>query len=117
MATIEEKDGVGEDVSSYSVPHEAEKVFYEGIFSNDLITQDLPKEVKETTRKVQFTGTDLPSIPINWRIAESAAALKALGAGVIGALLKKKYGVDAPTTEINTYPPPPSTVPSKILAH
>jgi hypothetical protein len=73
--------------------------------------------LKETTRKVQFTGTDLPSIPINWRFAESAAALKALGAGVIGALLKKKYGVDAPTTEINTYPPPPSTVPSKILAH
>jgi hypothetical protein len=63
MATIEKQDGVDGDVSSYSVPHEAEKVFHEGIFSNDLITQDLPKEVKETTRKVQFTGTDLPSIP------------------------------------------------------
>jgi hypothetical protein len=117
MATIEKQDGVGEGVSSYSVPHEAEKVFYEGIFGNDLITQDLPKEVKETARKVQFTGTDLPSIPINWRFAESAAALKALEASVIGALLKKKYGVDAPTTEINTYPSPPSTIPPEILAH
>ena len=77
MATIEKQDGADEDVPSYSVPHEAEKVFYEGIFSNDLITQDLPKEVKETARKVQFTGTDLPSIPINWRFAESAAALEA----------------------------------------
>jgi hypothetical protein len=115
MATIEKQDGVDGDVSSYSVPHEAEKVFHEGIFSNDLITQDLPKEVKETTRKVQFTGTDLPSIPINWRFAESAAALKALGAGVIGALLKKKYGVDAPTTEINTYPPPSFHRPIKNL--
>jgi hypothetical protein len=117
MATIEEQDGGDGGVSSYSVPHEAERVFYEGIFSNDIITQDLPKEVKETARKVQFTGTDLPSIPINWRFAVSAAALKALEASVIGALLKKKYGIDAPTTEINTYPSPPSTVPPKILAH
>ena len=88
--------------SSYSVPKEAQAVFYEGIFSNDLITKDLPPEVKETARKVKFTGSDRPSIPINWRLAESAAALKALEASVIGALLELKYGIDAPAIEINT---------------
>src|SRR2546423_15341247 len=77
MATVEKQDGVDGDISFYSVPHEAERAFYEGIFSNDLITQDLPKVVKETARKVQFTGTDLPSIPINWRFAEPPAALDA----------------------------------------
>ena len=102
MGSIEAHGVVDGDGSSYSVPKEAQKVFYEGIFSNDLITKDLPAEVRKPARKVQFTGTDRPTIPINWRFAESAAALKALEASVIGALLKRKYGVDAPVVEINT---------------
>ena len=102
MGSTKRPDAVNGHVSSYSVPKEAQRVFHEGIFSNDLITKDLPAEVKKTARKVQFTGTDRPSIPINWRFAESAVALKALEASVIGALLKRKYGVEAPTVEINT---------------
>jgi hypothetical protein len=102
MGSLEHPNAVNGNTSSYSVPREAEKVFYEGIFSNDLITKDLPADVKETARKIQFTGTDRPSIPINWRFAESAAALTALEASVIGALLKQKYGIEAPTVEINT---------------
>src|SRR2546423_6956387 len=117
MGSVEHPEIIDGGVASYSVPKEAQKVFYEGIFSNDLITKYLPVEVKEPARKIQFTGTDRPSIPINWRFAESAAALKGLEASVIGALLKRKYGVDAPSVEINTFGP---TIPTKhpnLLTH
>jgi hypothetical protein len=111
MGSIEHPNGVNGHIS-YSVPREAEKVFHEGILNNDLISKDLPAEVKESACKIHFTGTDRPSIPINWRFAESAAALKALEASVIGALLKRKYGIEAPAVEINTSATLPSTSPS-----
>jgi hypothetical protein len=101
MGSIERANGVNGPVS-YSVPHEAERVFHEGVLHNELIAKDLPPEVEETARKIKFTGADGPSIPINWRFAESAAALKALEASVVGALLTRKYGVEAPSVEINT---------------
>src|SRR5436305_3088434 len=101
MGNIKHPNGANGHVS-YSVPREAERVFHEGVLSNDQISVDLPPEVEETARKVTFTGTDWPSIPINWRFAESAAALKALEASVIGVLLERKYGVEAPNVEINT---------------
>ena len=101
MGSIKHANGADGHVS-YSVPREAERVFHEGVLSNDQISVDLPPEVEETARKVTFTGTDWPSIPINWRFAESAAALKALEASVIGVLLERKYGVEAPNVEINT---------------
>jgi hypothetical protein len=101
MGNIKHANGANSHVS-YSVPREAERVFHEGVLSNDETAVDLPPEVEETARKVTFTGTDCPSIPISWRFAESAAALKALEASVIGALLKRKYGVEAPNVEINT---------------
>ena len=114
MDSTETPGVVDGDGSSYSVPEEAQKVFYEGIFSNYLITKDLPAEVRKTARKVQFTGTDRPSIPINWRFAESVAVLKALEASVIGALLKRKYGVEAPVVEINTSATLTPILPPKI---
>lgn len=101
MGSIQHPNGMNGHVS-YSVPREAERVFQEGILNNEAIAKDLPPEVGETARKIKFTGTDRPSIPINWRFAESAAALKALEASVIGALLKRKYGIEAPNVEINT---------------
>ncbi|RFU80005.1 transferase family III [Trichoderma arundinaceum] len=60
----------------YSVPLESKNVFYE--------------------------GTAKPSIPINWRLAESTAALKALEATAVNVLLKRKYNVSPQNVIINT---------------
>lgn len=87
---------------NYSVPVEAEKVLWEGILKNPLITKDAPKEIEEYGRKVQFEGTDAPVIPINWRFAESVASLKGFEAVMVMALLKRKYGVDVEKVVVNT---------------
>ena len=86
----------------YSVPSEAQRVLEEGIFSNPKITSLLPSGTGDFASKITFTGNDLPSIPINWRFAESAASLKALEACVVAQLVKRKYGVDVAGATINT---------------
>lgn len=86
----------------YSVPSEAEKVLKEGIFSNSKITSLLPSGTEVFADKITFTGNDAPSIPINWRFAESAASLKALEACVVAQLVKRKYGVEVAGATINT---------------
>ena len=101
MGSVEVPNGVSGDDASYSVTQQAQRVFREGILQNPHLTKDLPPEIKDTASKIQFTGTDKPSIPINWRFAESAAALKALEASLIGVLLKRKYGVDVGAIEID----------------
>jgi crotonobetainyl-CoA:carnitine CoA-transferase CaiB-like acyl-CoA transferase len=102
MGSIDQPSGVHPDPASYSVPEEASKVFYQGILQNDMIAKDLPDDVHEAARNVVFTGSTKPSIPVNWRFAESAAALKALESTLVAALLKRKYNVPAPAVEINT---------------
>lgn len=77
---------------SYSVPTEARKVFRNGIFDNPLITPSLPADYEQYAAPVEFTGSDDPSIPIKWRFAESASALKGLEATYINALVHKKFG-------------------------
>ena len=86
----------------YSVPKEAESLLQEGILRNPLVRDYLPPEVSEAARNVRFSGKDKPSLPVNWRFAESSAALHALEAALVGVLLGKKYGVRAPRVEINT---------------
>ncbi|KIW37097.1 uncharacterized protein PV06_10724 [Exophiala oligosperma] len=88
--------------SQYSVPHEARKVLEEGIFANTSISHILPTEAKNFAACVRFVGSDKPSIPINWRLAESAAALKGLEACLVATLLKTKYHVDISNATINT---------------
>lgn len=95
-------NGINSTHPFYSVPAEAEQLFHKGLLENPLISKDLPKEAEECSRKVKFTGSDEPSIPINWRFAESAASLKGLEATMINVLLKRKYGLDPQEVIVDT---------------
>ena len=87
--------------ASYSVSEEAKRILNEGIFNNPKISRHLSSGVGEFASRVKITGNDLPSIPINWRLAESVAALQAFEACLIATLVQRKYGVDVVDAEIN----------------
>ncbi|KAF2127879.1 CoA-transferase family III [Dothidotthia symphoricarpi CBS 119687] len=91
-----------ETVDTYSIPHEAQKVFQNGILENPLIAPTLPHDISECAQKVRFEGSSMPSLPINWRFAESISALKGLEAAMVDVLLKRKYGVEPQEAVINT---------------
>lgn len=86
----------------YSVPVEARKVLEEGILQNPRLTSLLPVGTEDFASKITFTGNDAPSIPINWRFAESAASLKGLEACIVAQLIKRKYGVELTGATINS---------------
>ncbi|KAK1758843.1 CAIB/BAIF family protein [Echria macrotheca] len=88
--------------SPYSVKEEAAKLFKVGILENPLLRVELPVDIDEAASKVTFVGSDEPTLPINWRFAESISALKALEATVLGVLIKKRYGVGPFNVTINT---------------
>ncbi|TKA33944.1 hypothetical protein B0A54_15124 [Friedmanniomyces endolithicus] len=90
---------VGE--TTYSVPHETQKIFQSEILANPLIPS-LPSEIKDAGNLVHFSGNDLPSIPINWRLAESISALKAFEASMLNVLRSRKYHVPMSKVDINT---------------
>ena len=94
-----------DDLESYSVPQQAQAVLQEGILSHDKILPLLPADAKENSSKIKFEGSPLPSLPINWRFAESIASLKGLEAIVLSSLLKRKYNVVPQEILINTYGP------------
>ena len=94
MGSIEKSEG-------YSVPNETRQIFLQGILNNPLVP-NLPWELKAAGRHVTFTGNDLPSIPINWRFAESAAALKAFEASMLNVLRYRKYGSKISEISIDT---------------
>jgi len=87
--------------AEYSVPREARALFEEGILNNPLMST-LPTELKPLSKHVTFTGTEKPSIPINWRFAESISALKAFEATMLNHLLTRKYGIQPVDIAINT---------------
>lgn len=88
--------------ADYSVTEEAKKLFHTGILENPLISKYLPSEAIEFANSVTFEGNSKPSIPINWRFAESISALKAYEATLINILLKRKYGLEPQKIKINT---------------
>jgi hypothetical protein len=90
------------NLEAYSVPVESQKLFREGILENPLIKKCLPAGVEKYSDKVKYVGSEKPSIPINWRFAESISALKGLEATLLNALLVKKYGVEAQEVVIST---------------
>ncbi|KAI9743701.1 MAG: hypothetical protein M1818_003017 [Claussenomyces sp. TS43310] len=94
---VESKPG-----DSYSIPQETQKIFAEGILGNPLIRKDLPKNFEAYAAKIRFEGSDLPSVPINWRFAESISALKGLEAVFLNALLAEKYDLDPQDILIDT---------------
>jgi hypothetical protein len=87
----------------YSVPEQAREVFQTGILSNPLISKDLPNGFQQYGDKIKFQGSNKPSMPINWRFAESISAMKALEGTMLLALLDKKYKVQPNDIIINTY--------------
>lgn len=101
MATneIDQMSGVS---NSYSIPQKTKAIFDNGILNNPLIAPILPAEIVECAKIVRFVSTSLPSIPINWRLAESVSALKGLEAAMINVLLKRKYGLEPQEAIVNT---------------
>lgn len=87
--------------AEYSIPREAGDVFHRGILENPLLP-DLPSGLKDMSKLVRFEGSALPSIPINWRLAESISALKAFEATMVNCILQHKYGVEPVEVTINT---------------
>lgn len=86
----------------YSVPEQTKQLFNKGILENPLIASDLPTGAAAAASRISFTGSDLSSIPINWRFAESISALKALEATLVNVLLKRKYGLEPVSITIDT---------------
>lgn len=93
-------------LEQYSVPEEARQLLRDGILLNPLVLKHLPAGALEASRTISFEGSATPSIPINWRFAESISSLKGLEATVLNVLLKKKYNLDPVKVNINTYGSP-----------
>ncbi len=85
----------------YSVPRETTSLLEKEILSNPLLPS-LPQEIQQAGKRILYTGNDRPSIPINWRFAESAAAMKGFEASMLNVLRSRKYGVEMSEVEINT---------------
>ncbi|OTB01271.1 hypothetical protein M426DRAFT_220774 [Hypoxylon sp. CI-4A] len=85
----------------YSVPEAARGIFVDGILGNSLMKAALP-DLRELSRHVRFEGSPKPSIPINWRFAESVSALKAFEATMLNHLITRKYKVEPVDFTINT---------------
>jgi hypothetical protein len=56
----------------YSAQQEAQDLLLNGIIKNPLMNS-LPAELESLSKHVRFEGNPTPSIPINWRFAESIA--------------------------------------------
>ncbi|KAL0933770.1 putative alpha methylacyl-CoA racemase [Colletotrichum truncatum] len=88
-------------LADYSVPQEAKAAFVTGILENPLM-KDLPADLRSLAQHVKFEGSSKPSVPMNWKFAESTAALKALEATLLNRLLMKKYNAEPADVVINT---------------
>ena len=88
-------------VGGYSIPDESRRCLLDGIL-NHVGHRQLPVECAEYLDLIKFVGNNNPKMPINWRLAESVAALKGFEAIMLGLLLKKKYGLPPQEITINT---------------
>lgn len=89
-------------LKSYSIQQESKQILTAALLENPKIRNDIPPEALDFAARIAFKGSLLPSLAINWRFAESAAALKALEACVLSALIKRKYRIELKGAEINT---------------
>ncbi|KAF5711627.1 alpha methylacyl racemase [Fusarium mundagurra] len=88
---------------AYSVPKQTRLILEDGIFRNPRLAHNIPDGAADIAAKhIKLQGNDQPSIPINWRFAESVSALKAYEGSVLSLLIKKKYGVDVGEIVIDT---------------
>ncbi|KAI1418338.1 CoA-transferase family III [Hypoxylon sp. FL1857] len=90
-----------ESSADNTVPKQAEFVFMREILENPLMP-NLPPELAEIAKFVSFEGNAKPSIPVNWRLAESISALKAFEATFLNYLAHRKYGIRPRNVSINT---------------
>ena len=90
-------------VENYSVPEEAANVLNSGIIHNPLLVGNVPTNAAALAQNIKFSGSSKPSIPVNWRFAESISALKGLEAIWLNALLESRYKASPVEIEINTY--------------
>ncbi|TFK34340.1 CoA-transferase family III domain-containing protein [Crucibulum laeve] len=88
-------------VDSYSIPAESKKLLHDELVNNKL-HNSAPKEIREAAKYIHYTGSRLPVVPINWRFAESVAAVKGYYGAMLNVLLKKKYGIPYQSISINT---------------
>ncbi|KDR76545.1 hypothetical protein GALMADRAFT_156064 [Galerina marginata CBS 339.88] len=88
-------------MDTYSVPQESQKLLLEGLINNRLHAS-APSEIKEAAKHVEYVGSKAPSVPINWRFAESVSAIKGFQGSMLNVLLKKKYGVEYQKIVIDT---------------
>ncbi|TFK32685.1 CoA-transferase family III domain-containing protein [Crucibulum laeve] len=88
-------------MDQYSVPSESKKLLLDGLIHNPLHNSS-PKEIEDAAANVDYVGSDLPVIPINWRFAESISALKGFQGSMLNVLLKRKYGIPYQRIIINT---------------
>lgn len=88
--------------NSYSVPKAAAEILQTGILQNPLLAANIPANAAQFAQHIEFTGTSKPSLPINWRFAESISALKGLEAIWLNALLETKYKQGPVKAVINT---------------
>ncbi|KAI0206207.1 CoA-transferase family III [Astrocystis sublimbata] len=95
------KSGTMGASTDYSVQREAKALLEDGILNNPL-QKGLSADLKDFARLVHFEGSSRPSIPINWRFAESISALKAFEATMLNLLVSRKYNVEASEVTINT---------------
>jgi len=92
---------MGSATSWYSVPAESKRVLKDEILLNPS-HKDLPVECQQYFDLVKYTGQNEPRMAINWRLAESIAALKGLEAILINHLLVEKYGIPPQEVVIDT---------------
>ncbi|KAF4989089.1 hypothetical protein FDECE_14814 [Fusarium decemcellulare] len=85
----------------YSIPDESHAILEREIIRNSL-HDTLPREAEELTKFVKFEGSPYPCLPINWRFAESVAALKGFEAVLLNLLIKRKYACGPFPVTINT---------------
>ena len=86
----------------YSVPEATRALLHQGILQNPLLQSNSPRNAAALATAIQYSGNRKPSIPINWRFAESKSALKGLEALWLNALLGVKYGKAPVRVDINT---------------
>ncbi|KAL0574043.1 hypothetical protein V5O48_007907 [Marasmius crinis-equi] len=87
--------------SGYSVPAQAAQLLKDGLIFNKL-HRSVPPEIQDVYKLVEFRGTDSPSIPINWRFAESIAAIKGFEASMLNVVLKRKFGIEPQRIVVDT---------------
>jgi len=86
---------------NYSVPNESKKLLLDGLINNELHAS-APTEIKEAAKYIEYIGSSLPVVPVNWRFAESISAIKGFQAAMINVLLKRKYNLPYQKVVINT---------------